>query len=78
PSSPLPRGAALLFVTADGIAPMFRAPDVVSLGLDAVALDKSLLPGLAAEGTAIYVSYEGNLVYEVLPGAFATVSKTLR
>lgn len=78
PASPLPRGGAVLFGTADGIATMFRAPDVVSLGLDAVALDKSLLPGLAAEGTAIYVSYEGNLVYEVLPGAFATVSKTLR
>jgi hypothetical protein len=78
PAAPLPRGAVIVFSTADGIAPMFRAPGVVTLGTDAVALDKSLLPGLESEGTVIYVSYEGNVVFEVLPGAFVTVSKTLR
>ena len=78
PDWPLPRGATILFATADGVAPMFRSPATVSLGTDAVALDKSLLPGSESEGTVIYVPCYGNIVFEALPGAFVTSSKTLR
>lgn len=78
PTQPLLRGSTILASTADGVSPMYRVPSSASLGNDAVALDKSVLPGLESEGTVIYLSYDGDLVFEVLPGAFVTVSKTLR
>lgn len=74
----LARGAKLAFSTQSGITEMSRRPSLLSQGTSAISFDKSRYAGKEGLGTVFYVTYLGDLLFELPPGDAAATAGTIR
>jgi hypothetical protein len=74
----LTRGATLSFSTQSGISQMSRRPSLLSQGTSAISFDKSRYPGKEGLGAVFYVTYLGDLLFEMPPGEAVTGVATIR
>jgi hypothetical protein len=72
------RAMFLSFSTLSGILQMSRRPSLLSQGTSAIAFDKSRYPGKEGLGTVFYVTYLGDLLFEMPPGETVTGVATIR